>query len=232
MVDLLRDCGVLDVSSRDEKGRTPLHVASQFGVLSSVLSLLSSGADVRAVDCESHSSLMLACDRGHVAVVRELLLALDGDIGPHPLGFTTMHVAAQLGLVDVMARCVSSGVSVDVRTSSGLTPLHVSAQSGSESSVRWLLQSGARPWLLDGLGRSALSLVSARGGVLWSLLRRSGELSGEMSVEVFRGDREVDVELEWSGVMSSQSELNGVGVSSSSLSEVRLLACCLMVASG
>jgi ankyrin repeat protein len=178
--------------------------------------LLSSGADVNAVDIESRSSLMHAIEGRHGAIVRKLLQTLGCVFNPHPLGFTAMHVAAQFGLVDVMARCVSSGVSVEARTSSGLTPLHVAAQSGSESSVRWLLQSGARPWLLDGLSRSALSLVSARGGVVWSLLRRSGELSGAMSVEVFRGVSEVDVELEWSGEMSSLGESCW-----SSLSEVR-----------
>jgi ankyrin repeat protein len=67
-----------EVDVRDDRERTPLHLASQSGHASTAQLLLEDGADMYAADDHNWSALHYAA-KGHRLAVIRLLVQLDGD---------------------------------------------------------------------------------------------------------------------------------------------------------
>ena len=115
--DLVRAGADLEV--RDERGRAPLHVATEMGAAAMVRALLSGGADVRAVDGEGNTALHAAARRGDVEMIDELfgagaLVDAPNRAGATPLGVARRvgHESAAAALVDRGADPSSEGLSV------------------------------------------------------------------------------------------------------------------------
>jgi ankyrin repeat protein len=64
-------------------------------------------------------------------------------------GATDLHVAALHGRIGMMEELVQRGVSVHVRNFQNGTPLRSACESGATEAVRWLLDAGADPSVVD-----------------------------------------------------------------------------------
>ena len=78
-------------------------------------------------------------------------------------GYSTLHVAARLDLVDAVSKLVQEGASVDIRSRSGETPLHVACRSGSFRCASELARVGADLSACSECGATPLFLACSRG---------------------------------------------------------------------
>jgi ankyrin repeat protein len=156
---------------RGPRRRTALMACSITGDLTRVRWLLEQGADVNAAQMGNGiTSLMLACGKGHLEVVRELLACgananaqtttcwntlmsafsscyLDivrdgGGVNSH-FGKSPLMWACQNGHLDVVHELLGRGASVNTTPNGFKTPLMWACQSGHLEIVRVLLGQGA-----------------------------------------------------------------------------------------
>ena len=73
-----------DVNAKDERGRTPLHIAALNDHADAVSALIAAGADVNAKDNRGQTPLHLAADRGHSKTAKALSDAGDCPKCPEP----------------------------------------------------------------------------------------------------------------------------------------------------
>jgi ankyrin repeat protein len=71
-------------------------------------------------------------------------------------GATDLHVAAFNGQLEMMQELVRRGVSIHVRNFQGGTPLRAAAECGNGEAVRWLLDAGADPSVVDIFDKRAI----------------------------------------------------------------------------
>ena len=64
--------------------------------------------------------------------------------------YTFLHCAAEVGRLDVVKKMVAKGISVDIITSQGVTPLMLAARRGSWEVVQYLVGKGANVNAQDG----------------------------------------------------------------------------------
>jgi len=74
------------------------------------------------------------------------------------LGWTPLHVAAEVSEEERVAALVLQGADVNARAANGQTPLHVAADHGSYGALRTLLDLKADPNVADAQGRTPLQL--------------------------------------------------------------------------
>ncbi|KAF3002348.1 hypothetical protein E8E14_007399 [Neopestalotiopsis sp. 37M] len=117
---LLVDHGV-DVCTRDNFGRTPLHDSREYRLAKL---LIDHGADVNARDASGRTRLHDAREYG----IAELLLGHGADVCiPDDSGRTPLHEARELRLVKLL---LDHGADVNARDNSGRTPLHEARKTG------------------------------------------------------------------------------------------------------
>lgn len=138
------------LQSRDDKGCTALHAASECGQDLVVEGLISLKADVNATDYRGCSPLHLACQRGHQNATLmllhhgALLNVTDND------GNTPLHLCALNGHEDCVKALLysdefmyNSTIQLNANNDSGDTPLHFAARWGYAEIVEILLEFGA-----------------------------------------------------------------------------------------
>lgn len=76
------------------------------------------------------------------------------------LGWTPLHVAAEVSEAATVERLILQGFPVDVRAANGQSPLHVASRHGNIDSMRILLKRKADPNLTDQQGRTPLLLTA------------------------------------------------------------------------
>jgi ankyrin repeat protein len=83
-----------------------------------------------------------------------------------------LHLAAYLGLEDVVRQLIQRGDQINIRDSFGGTPLTWAARNGREAAVQLLLENGADPSGRDKYGRTPLAWAASTGheGVVKLLL--------------------------------------------------------------
>ncbi len=145
-----------------------LHVASRFGDLDVVKSLIEKGADINEKDTSGRTALHYAVEGGHKDVV-ELLIANGADVnvkdkdgntpGHVALGETneavldlliakganldSIHLSAYQGDLDEVTSFIEKGAGVNTIDSYGATPLHYAAVRGDREVVEFLIAKGA-----------------------------------------------------------------------------------------
>lgn len=142
---LPQNAGLLD--ARDEKGRTPLHLAALNGHKDAVLLLIEKGAEVNLKSLpEQRTALHFAAWKGHTDVVRLLLEkgakidALESD------GETPLYYAAASGDLACVKLLVEKGARVKGEESKiGTTPLtySVTRNGGNAGIIEFLISKGA-----------------------------------------------------------------------------------------
>lgn len=104
--------------------------------------------------------LMVAAERGHVSVIRDLV-ASGAELEANSNTSGTALISA-VGHPEIVQVLISAGANVNCRTGDGSTALMYAVISGSVEVVQCLLGAGADPNAKNQLGYSALDLAENR----------------------------------------------------------------------
>lgn len=161
MVELLLSRGS-DVSIRDTKDQTVLHIATRNwgngGSTTIAARLLDAGVDVDARNNLGETALHKAVLFAHTEMVRLLLSwRADTNIADNWWGGTPLHWAADMGKAEIGKLLLSSGAAVGARdVFKGGTPFHWAAKRPCEAMLRLLLREGADVSSVDNSGKRAV----------------------------------------------------------------------------
>ena len=155
----------------DERAHSPLIQASIRGFVQIVDEVISAGANVNYATPTGNiekgfipgtTALIVACERGHVTVVRSLLRAVADpnqactDENSH----TPLFQASGHGFVQIVDELISAGANVNyTRPNDGSTSLMFAARFGFVDVVRSLLAAGADPRTAKHDGHTALDIA-------------------------------------------------------------------------
>lgn len=152
---------------------TPLHIAITWNQEASARTLIELGSDLKAVNRQKRTGLLLACARDHVGIVR-MLLEKDGDLRSRDIeGATGLHLKARMGGLDTMKmildRCDPQ--LLKERDGLGRTAIHLAATGKGPDELKMVLNKYAEFDLLqevlfwrrkDGLTPSEAAIAEAR----------------------------------------------------------------------
>lgn len=140
-----------------------LQAAIQQGNLSAVQALLEQGASPLRLDGFAESPLSLACQKGHVEIVKVLI---QHGAAVHIAGRETpLHTAAYHGQRACAQALLDAGLPVDAVDERGTTPLSHAAWNGHSALIEDLLSRGAQVDAQNALGWTALMQASLQGHV-------------------------------------------------------------------
>lgn len=161
VADLLRRG--FEPNSRDPNGQPGLTVAMQEGSLKAARVLLGAKEiDVNALNASGESALMMAALQGDEAGVR---LLLERGAQVNQPGWSALHYAATGPQPRVVLLLLERGAEIDALSPNETTPLMMSAQYGSEESVKLLLAHGADPKRRNQLGLGVLDFAELSGRI-------------------------------------------------------------------
>ena len=127
----------------DEKGRSALHWAAEYGYIKIVYVLLESGWDVDLLDKKKQSPLHVACDH-HNGNIAACFISHGCKINNRDInGNTPLHRAIHTNLEVIACMLCNLGADVDAKNKSDWTPLHEAARVGNEYIAEKLLKHGA-----------------------------------------------------------------------------------------
>ena len=121
-------------------GFTALGLASFFGQLATVRSLLAAGADVNAIGRNPgrYTPLTGAVTARSAGVVNELLRhGADANYRYGP-GYTPLHTAAAGGSVEIVRLLIEAGANAEARTADNRSPLDFARENGHARVIEWL----------------------------------------------------------------------------------------------
>ncbi|CAG9839770.1 unnamed protein product [Diabrotica balteata] len=152
--------------SRDEHGRTALHLAAANGHREVVRLLLSVAAprEVDGPDGAGCSALQRAAASGHEEVIT-LVLARGAEVNGQDSvhGNTALHEASWKGHSKSVRLLASAGADLNRCNGGGFTALHLSCQNGHNQSCRELLLAGCDPDIQNNYGDTALHTAARYG---------------------------------------------------------------------
>jgi ankyrin repeat protein len=130
-----------DLEVRDDKGYTPLIIASYNHQLAAAQLLLQSGADVNGKDAGGNTALMGVCFKGYGDIAVLLLThpninldALNGN------GGTALMFAIMFGRNELTQLLLKYGADVTITDNRGMDALEIALQQGNEQGVLLLKQ--------------------------------------------------------------------------------------------
>lgn len=133
-----------DPNTRDTRGRPGLVAALHQGSLGVFDVLLKSpGIKVNEASQQGETPLMMACIKGHLDLVKELIRR-GADV--NRAGWTPLHYATSADLpqtLDIIKLLLDKSAYIDAESPNGTTPLMLAAQYSSEAVVDLLIAEGA-----------------------------------------------------------------------------------------
>jgi uncharacterized protein len=126
-------------------GWTPLHLAAHFGQVEAIDWLLRRGAPVGARSANDLANTPLhAAAAGRRRRAVEILLEAGADPNASDSGgYTGLHLAVQIGDLDMARAMLDAGAQVEVKSGEGKTPLALAAQEGHGPMLDLLHEHGA-----------------------------------------------------------------------------------------
>ncbi|TRY81429.1 hypothetical protein DNTS_008148 [Danionella cerebrum] len=168
-----------NVNAGNTHSETPALEAAREGSSQSLKLLIQNGADVNLQSSNGSTALIEACTYGHIHTVK-LLLRSQADANLSCItGEMALHAACRSGNSEIVSQLLP--VSSRSRLSkSGLSPLHLAAESGHPAVLRQLLCSGWDPDSRDPTSRSCLQLavLSRKSQAVMALLEARAEPEG------------------------------------------------------
>lgn len=126
-----------------------LHSAVLNHDLEEIRRQIDGGVSVDSVNMVGQTPLMVACQKGFVTLVRELI-SRDADITKQDCaGRTSLIIASAAGYADVVQTLIDYGARPDHVDMSGSTALHVAVDNAHTTVVRMLLDVGINPNATD-----------------------------------------------------------------------------------
>ena len=126
-----------DVNWQDNKGRTALMAAAQYGQVNIIHILLKYDADINHKSKDGHSALDFAVFYGRWDVCKLFMPQVEA------FGAREMMLCAHSGKCDMLEYLYSSGCSLSESDADGSTPLMVACCAGHSSVVKYLLEKHA-----------------------------------------------------------------------------------------
>ena len=161
-VHVFLSCGI-DLEVKDERGWTPLMIATANGNEKLTLLLIHCGARLMARDINGFTPLHWAAFNGMSGVV-ELLISREVDVNSQSrFGWTPLMQACTRGHLSVCSILVASGANINLSNSEGSTALHIAASKGFHEIVQLLLTKGADRNAKSNNGNTPLTLASKSG---------------------------------------------------------------------
>ena len=168
-VNMWSDTRVVDEGT----GETPLMAACSAGSLELCEALIKARVDASAVDKAGNTSVWLAVEQKHEAVVELLLQAMieagididaryEGNARDKQ-GQTVLMRASAHGLTSTVAKLLALGADVSAKDENGKGALMMAAKEGLEDLVCLLVESHAEVDGCDDKGKTALHYASERG---------------------------------------------------------------------
>ena len=155
---VLIDAGA-DIETKDENGRSPLHLACRSGALDVVKMLVRAGAGVRVTDNDGYTCLLLAAAFGNTETVRYLADLAEVDVNQDSYGNTAVLLAAEKNHADVVEVLIDAGADIEVKGGKGRSPLLIASMEGGLSLVKVLIRAGAGVCATDNGGNACLILA-------------------------------------------------------------------------
>jgi uncharacterized protein len=139
-----------DINIRDHRKDNPLLYAGAEGLLDILRLLIAAGPDTRITNRYGGTALIPAAERGHVAVVEELLAHTDVDVNHvNNLGWTALLEAVVLSNGEsrhqrIVQLLIDYGADITIADKEGVTPLQHARRRGFAEIVRILTLAEAR----------------------------------------------------------------------------------------
>ena len=160
----------LDVSIRDDQGRTALHIAARRGHATIVQLLLDGGFDPSATDIEGRTPVHMAVQSyENTDALQNLLKAGANVLVQDVTGRSALHVAAEHGMVHQMKVLLEAGADVAARDRNGRSTLHLVVTHGTVQQLKILLEAGGDVLAEDNEGMSVIQCALAYGLALEGL---------------------------------------------------------------
>ncbi|XP_028152500.1 ankyrin-1 isoform X1 [Diabrotica virgifera virgifera] len=144
-------------------GLLPIHIAAQGGYLNIVKYFIDNELyHVDTCNINLRTPLMYAVAACHTEII-EYLLQCNADVRKADVyDRTALHCACEVNLENVIEILIGKGSSLDVKTSSGETPLHICVRKGYLGATKRLVESGARSYLERGDSGNSLIHLAAQ----------------------------------------------------------------------
>ena len=142
-----------DIETKNDKGRSPLQLASLSGALTTVKMLVEAVADVRVVSDKGETCLMLAADFGRADIVRYLVGLPEVDVNHRDnKNCTALHYAVRRKHEDVVQVLIDAGADIETKNDKRQSPLHTAGLLGALTTVMKLVKAGADVCATEDLG--------------------------------------------------------------------------------
>jgi ankyrin repeat protein len=156
-----------DLVLKNELDQTPFHIASKFGNLPMIETLLQRDHKteevflINNVDLDSNTPLHLATLNKQVTIVRLLLSQGSDPKALNSIGWTSISCAAKSGDFESLIAILesSSSVDIDATDNNNTTPLHLAAREGHCEILDYLLEKGADVSVKDYKDRNPLEIA-------------------------------------------------------------------------